>query len=302
MHRKGMAKRIASIALAAVLLTATLFEGKVNVVAAESREQVSSTTGEAIVMTETKSISAGDVSGGDISDGDTEKEDEKNISGESVTSGISRGCAWTIDAEGKLVVRDSDGTYGTDNWGWKDYKDKIKTADVNISYADLRGMLEDCISLTSAKVKIDDAVGHGTEGFFSGCVSLSDIDISGLNTQNATNMDHMFYRCGKLKYADIENFNTQNVTDMSYMFFRCESLKSIDIGELNTQNVTNMSGMFGYCYNLFNIDVSGFCTQNTTNMSNMFRACHSLAKIDVSGFKIGFNEIRKMLRERCLSP
>lgn len=77
MHRKGMAKRIASIALAAVLLTATLFEGKVNVVAAESREQVSSTTGEAIVMTETKSISAGDVSGGDISDGDTEKEDEK---------------------------------------------------------------------------------------------------------------------------------------------------------------------------------------------------------------------------------
>lgn len=91
MYRKGKAKRIASITLAAVLLTATLFEGKVNVVAAESREQVSSTTGEAIVMTETKSISAGDVSGGDISDGDTEKEDEKNISGESVTSGISRG-------------------------------------------------------------------------------------------------------------------------------------------------------------------------------------------------------------------
>ena len=66
MYRKGKAKRIASITLAAVLLTATLFEGKVNVVAAESREQVSSTTGEAIVMTETKSISAGDVSGGDI--------------------------------------------------------------------------------------------------------------------------------------------------------------------------------------------------------------------------------------------
>ena len=301
MYRKGKAKRIASITLAAVLLTATLFEGKVNVVAAESREQVSSTTGEAIVMTETKSISAGDVSGGDISDGDTEKEDEKNISGESVTSGISRGCAWTIDAEGKLVVRDSDGTYGTDNWGWKDYKDKIKTADVNISYADLRGMLEDCISLTSAKVKIDDAVGHGTEGFFSGCVSLSDIDISGLNTQNATNMDHMFYRCGKLKYADIENFNTQNVTDMSYMFFRCESLKSIDIGELNTQNVTNMSGMFGYCYNLFNIDVSGFCTQNTTNMSNMFRACHSLAKIDVSGFNTQNVTDMSQMFEECFN-
>lgn len=301
MYRKGKAKRIASITLAAVLLTATLFEGKVNVVAAESREQVSSTTGEAIVMTETKSISAGDVSGGDISDGDTEKEDEKNISGESVTSGISRGCAWTIDAEGKLVVRDSDGTYGTDNWGWKDYKDKIKTADVNISYADLRGMLEDCISLTSAKVKIDDAVGHGTEGFFSGCVSLSDIDISGLNTQNATNMDHMFYRCGKLKYADIENFNTQNVTDMSYMFFRCESLKSIDIGELNTQNVTNMSGMFGYCYNLFNIDVSGFCTQNTTNMSNMFRACHSLTKIDVSGFNTQNVTDMSQMFEECFN-
>lgn len=301
MYRKGKAKRIASITLAAVLLTATLFEGKVNVVAAESREQVSSTTGEAIVMTEAKSISAGDVSGGDISDGDTEKEDEKNISGESVTSGISRGCAWTLDAEGNLVVRDSDGTYGTDNWGWKDYKDKIKTADVNISYADLRGMLEDCISLTSAKVKIDDAVGHGTEGFFSGCVSLSDIDISGLNTQNATNMDHMFYRCGKLKYADIENFNTQNVTDMSYMFFRCESLKSIDIGELNTQNVTNMSGMFGYCYNLFNIDVSGFCTQNTTNMSNMFRACHSLAKIDVSGFNTQNVTDMSQMFEECFN-
>lgn len=192
MYRKSMTRRIVSIALTAVLFTATLFEGKVNVVAAESREQVSSTTGEAIATTETKSISTGDVSGGDISDGDTEKEDEKNISGESVSSGISRGCAWTIDAEGNLVVRDSDGTYGTDDWGWLDYKDEIKTADVDITELNVPSrMFAGCTYLKKAKIKIGKS-GENASEMFLDCIYLENLDLKEFKTNNVKNMKKCF--------------------------------------------------------------------------------------------------------------
>ena len=198
MYRKGMARRIVSIALAAVLLTAILFEGKVNVVAAESKEQVSSTKREATATTETKSISAGDVSGGDISDGDMEKEDEKNFSGESIASGISRGCAWTIDAEGNLIVRDSDGEYGTKEWGWLEYTNDIKKVDVDILYVDQTcEMFLNCKNMTEAKIKIDKTQGKA-DGMFRNCTNLINIDVKEFNTQHINSMKNMFDYCKNL--------------------------------------------------------------------------------------------------------
>ena len=284
MYRKSMTRRIVSIALTAVLFTATLFEGKVNVVAAESREQVSSTTGEAIATTETKSISTGDVSGGDISDGDTEKEDEKNISGESVSSGISRGCAWTIDAEGNLVVRDSDGTYGTDDWGWLDYKDEIKTADVDVTELNVPSrMFAGCTYLKKAKIKIGKS-GENASEMFLDCIYLKNLDLKEFKTNNVKNMKKMFYDCGNINYLDLSGFDTSNVTDMSSMFVCCSSLRRLDLSGFDTSNVTDMSSMFGGCDSLMRLDLSGFDTSNVENMAYMFTSCIELYSIDLSRF------------------
>ena len=106
---------------------------------------------------------------------------------------------------------------------------------------------------------------------FWGCKSLTSIDLSNFNTQNATNMSYMFSGCKSLTNINLSNFNTQNVTNMSGMFDWCESLTSIDLSNFNTQNVIDMSNMFWGCKSLTSIDLSNFNTQNVTNMSGMFK-------------------------------
>ena len=76
---------------------------------------------------------------------------------------------------------------------------------------------------------------------FSGCNSLTNIDLSNFNTQNVNNMSWIFSECNCLTKIDLSNFNTQNVTDMIYMFGRCNSLINIDLSNFNTKNVINMS-------------------------------------------------------------
>ena len=42
--------------------------------------------------------------------------------------------------------------------------------------------------------------------------------------KNITNLIYMFSGCKSLSSINLSNFNTQNVTDMRYMFYGCESL------------------------------------------------------------------------------
>ena len=72
------------------------------------------------------------------------------------------------------------------------------------------------------------------------------------NTNNVTNMSHLFNECYKLEFLpDISEWNTNNVTDMSYLFTRCSSLKSLpDISKWNIDKVENMNRLFSYCTKL----------------------------------------------------
>ena len=82
-----------------------------------------------------------------------------------------------------------------------------------------------------------------------------------------TNVNYMFSGCSSLTNIDLSNFNTQKVTDMSNMFANCRSLTNIDLSKFNTQNAINMSYMFYECISLTNIDISNFNTHNVTNMN-----------------------------------
>ena len=63
-------------------------------------------------------------------------------------------------------------------------------------------------------------------------------------------MSKMFSGCNSLTNLDLSNFNTQNVTYMDYMFYNCNSLTDLNLSNFNTQNVTNMSGIFSDCNSL----------------------------------------------------
>ena len=121
--------------------------------------------------------------------------------------------------------------------------------------------------------------------FFEDLTKLETITgLEYLNTENVTDMGHMFYSCSSLTSLDVTHFNTENVTDMSYMFSDCSSLTSLDVTHFNTAKVTDMSAMFYSCSSLTSLDVTHFNTENVTDMSYMFSDCSSLTSLDVTHF------------------
>lgn len=121
------------------------------------------------------------------------------------------------------------------------------------------------------------------ERMFSGYRNVESIAFnSAFDTSNVTNMFHMFSGCKSLTALDVSNFDTSHVTDMSHMFAECESLTALDISGFDTSHVTNMSYMFISCKNLNTLDLSGFDTSNVEIVETMFYECPGVTEEDVS--------------------
>ena len=117
---------------------------------------------------------------------------------------------------------------------------------------------------------------------FSASSALTTLDLSNFNTQNVTNMTGMFEGCNALKTLDLSNFNTQNVKGMTNMFEGCNALKTLDLSNFDTRNVGSMGWMFEGCFALKTLDLSSFDTQNVTGMQSMFKGCSALTTIYAS--------------------
>lgn len=116
--------------------------------------------------------------------------------------------------------------------------------------------------------------------WFNHCAHLSEIKgIEYLNTENVTDMSHMFYGCTILPEIDLTHFNTAKVQDMSYRFNGCTKLTSLDFSSFNTENVTTSEGMFYQCQNLTTLDLRNFNPKSLTNTNVMFVSCESLLSI-----------------------
>ena len=130
--------------------------------------------------------------------------------------------------------------------------------------------------------------------------NLETLNLAGFNTSNVTEMKNMFSGCSKLKELNLSNFNTQSVTNMQSMFSYCSSLNNLKITSFDTKNVTDMSYMFNNCSALQNIDISNFRTDCVTDMSYMFNNCSSLTSLDLSQFKTENVENTDYMFESCL--
>lgn len=119
---------------------------------------------------------------------------------------------------------------------------------------------------------------------FKGCESLTELDLSGSNSENVKEMNEMFYGCRALSKLDLTDFKTGQVTTMENMFCICSTLETLDVSSFNTENVTTMLGMFNNCSSLRSLDLPGFNTANVTQMSSMFIKCSSLRSLDLSSF------------------
>lgn len=119
---------------------------------------------------------------------------------------------------------------------------------------------------------------------FSGCESLTELDLSGSNSENVKDMSEMFYGCKALSKLALTDFKTGQVTTMENMFLNCSTLETLNVSSFNTENVTNMIGMFNNCSSLRSLDLPGFNTANVTDMGSMFKKCSSLRSLDLSSF------------------
>ena len=114
---------------------------------------------------------------------------------------------------------------------------------------------------------------------FSGCQSLTSLNLSNFKTENVKDMSSMFYGCQNLTSLDLSNFKTENVQYMTEMFELCSSLTSLDLSNFNTENVQYMYSMFNGCSSLTSLNLSNFNTEDVQDMSYMFNGCNSLQTI-----------------------
>lgn len=115
-------------------------------------------------------------------------------------------------------------------------------------------------------------------------IAVTSLDLSSFNTENVTDMTGMFCDVDNLTSLDLTPLNTSNVTDMHYMFTNMSSLTSLNLSRMNTSKVTNMTGMFWRVKNLPTLDLSRFDTRNVTDMSNMFLFAEKITNLDLSSF------------------
>ena len=118
-----------------------------------------------------------------------------------------------------------------------------------------------------------------TFNMFSGCSSLTFIDLSSLDISKVTNISGMFAGCSSLKNLDFSSFYSINVKYMQKIFCECTSLKSINLSSFNSTNAKNMSAMFKGCSKLEILDLTNFNTSNVNDMSDLFNKCHKLKEI-----------------------
>ena len=117
---------------------------------------------------------------------------------------------------------------------------------------------------------------------FSGCSSLTLLDLSNLNTSKVTNMNNMFENCSKLTSLDLSSFNTSKVNYMSAMFQNCSSLTSLDLSSFNTSKVTGLDKMFYGCSSLTTLNLSNWDTSNVNSTTSMFNGCSSLKDVYIT--------------------
>gem|GEM_PF-2757104 len=116
---------------------------------------------------------------------------------------------------------------------------------------------------------------------FTGCSSLSELDLSSFDTSSVTSMDSMFSRCSSLSELNLSSFDTSSVTSMAFMFSECSSLSELDLSSYDTSSVTTFFYMFYRCTALERIVFgSGFNTDNAISLVGMFRDCSSLVDLD----------------------
>ena len=204
-----------------------------------------------------------------------------------------------------IIDVDDDGDGGVVAW----IEDNGKTMKVSTQKKGQKVEADSCSYLFAEKENVesidltmlDTKDATEMDGMFEGCENLKTIDLAPLNTDNVENMSSMFEKCKSLTTLDVSCLDASKVTGMTMMFSGCERLKSLDVSNFDTSKVEDMMGMFSFCESISELDLSSFDTSNVTDMSELVGYCSALKNINLSGFNTEKVETMEGLFTACKS-
>jgi len=192
---------------------------------------------------------------------------ELTIQADNIASGTWGTCPWEISSDGVLTIHPGEG-------GQPKYNSRISMS--TNEWADYATDVKKVVFTSEGGKKV---VAKRCDSLLAYLWKAESVDLSGLDTSEATDMSEMFHSCAALTSIDLSALDTSKVTDMSKMFENCNHFATIDLSPLDTSNVTTLFGMFEDCSRLETIDLSVIDTSKTTDMSFMFFRCIALESI-----------------------
>ena len=231
-------------------------------------------------------------------------------------------CAWKVDDQGCLVVKPADGVSGTLENCAIDVEDN--PYDLYPVWFGSRSAITSARFEPGVKASAD-----SLDFLFAHCGNLREVDLSNLDTTEATSLKHTFYRCESLSSIvglgsfeskikpqnmhemcagceSLESFvfsgiDGSNLTEANNLFSGCISLKSIDFGDFNAPGMTEFGGVFANCVSLTAIDLSHFNVANASYFCGAFQNCSSLKSLDFSKFDTRRAWVMSNMLEGCSS-
>ena len=111
--------------------------------------------------------------------------------------------------------------------------------------------------------------------------ALKKVNFGNIDTKNVVNMYKIFCECNELEEISGFDIDTQNVENMRGAFFKCLKLKDLNFKSLNSKKVNDLSYAF-YKAAFENVDLSNMDTKNVTNFSYLFGNCRELKSVNIS--------------------
>jgi surface protein len=125
---------------------------------------------------------------------------------------------------------------------------------------------------------------------FKNCSALKTIPVDtwtwGDSNHVAENMQSVFSGCSSLTSLDLSKWEMGSATSTQDMFKNCSSLTSINFSGWNTEKVASMANMFENCFALTDINISNWNVGSVSYMDNMFKNCFALKTLDLSGWTL----------------
>lgn len=203
------------------------------------------------------------------------------------------GTAWKIGDGSNVLGADNEKdvylySNGTDYYIWSEAETVFLPDNCTSLFGERDGSSDICKNLITADLsQLDFSKITNTFRMFQNCSALESITFpTSIDTNNLINMQYMFYGCKALTNLDLSGFNTENVTNMYGTFQNSNGLENITLGDrFSLNSVTTMRDMFNGCTALASLDCTKFGKAlNLQNVQQMFQNC-ALREIDLTNLE-----------------